>query len=642
MQKHTFVGCGELILDKIYRKDPELKLVKQAGGGTVWNILANLAKHNEKTIAFGICGKDKESDAAINSLNELGVDTSYIKKAKKRTNIVSMIIPDGEPNDDSVIRSAISPVTNKNTITYSNNMHQLLPKELEGKRPVCIFENIMKPNFKLIKSLDSAKAILALDIGHRGLVRGLPSRYILECLVRFKFMQTSQKVVPVLCGKLGVKNEEELFKKLALDILIITKASDGAKCLWRLGNRVYVFEHKPIAQTIVDSTGAGDAFFSIMLKEYAHLKMHDKPMTKKWIAKSLELANNYASHAIKFVGARGHLYENSDTRRMDYNLDKLYERISDAHQLGAYSRLESVLNKISGNILVVGTGGSYVVANYAKKVIESKTDCLAICHRPRDAFFERLDRIDHVFAFTYSGSTPEIVKLVKECKKYPNINSINIVTRAEEKTIRKKYELQSNDCVISYLSDTPKERSYISIAATMIPITLFARYECGIDKKEFLGFIEKLIKKEETRVYSDNDFNKTGINVVYGYESVASAILLESNLIEAGITHVVVHEKKDFGHGRVSILDKSKNVVYLISGQKDRYDNTLIKYLNLYNDINVAFMKSRQFGLLGELELLVKTMYFSRNLARAAGVDLSRIAYLKEIKKIYSYNGRLT
>lgn len=83
---YTFVGFGELVIDKMY--DEEGNLLKQDGGDTTWNILYHLGLMDENVYAIGGVGNDENSKLAIESLNNARVNTDYIQIQDKKTNIV--------------------------------------------------------------------------------------------------------------------------------------------------------------------------------------------------------------------------------------------------------------------------------------------------------------------------------------------------------------------------------------------------------------------------------------------------------------------------------------------------------------------------------------------------------------------------
>ena len=83
--------------------------------------------------------------------------------------------------------------------------------------------------------------------------------------------------------------------------MILTKGKRGAEFLFKEEGEIkVVFETPKIIVNIVDSSGAGDAFFSTTLREYAYTEKIDFEFTKK----TFELANKSSREVIAQVGSR--------------------------------------------------------------------------------------------------------------------------------------------------------------------------------------------------------------------------------------------------------------------------------------------------------------------------------------------------
>ena len=75
------IGIGDLVLD-YYFEDGMFKGV--CGGMTSFNVISHLAKYFE-TYAYAVCGNDLDGEIAIKSLEDVGVNTKYIKKENTNT-----------------------------------------------------------------------------------------------------------------------------------------------------------------------------------------------------------------------------------------------------------------------------------------------------------------------------------------------------------------------------------------------------------------------------------------------------------------------------------------------------------------------------------------------------------------------------
>lgn len=292
-----FVSHGDIILDKIYNDN--LELIAQDGGGCNWNDLYNLSLMGEKCYAVGSIGNDNEGKLAIASLINAGVNTDNVIIEEKSTNIMNVIIPSKYLEDDSIIHSWYNPITMDYTMNFSNNLPVNLPKELENEEVYVILDKFLPVNLEFINNIKNKK--VCLDIGHIRFFEHFTRQYLLNFFQKADFIQLNENVISLLFERLHVKSLVELFELLNPDLMVLTKGKRGAEYLFRENGEIKVaFETPKIIAEIVDSSGAGDAFFSTTLREYAYADKLDLEFTKK----TFELANKSSREVIAQVGSR--------------------------------------------------------------------------------------------------------------------------------------------------------------------------------------------------------------------------------------------------------------------------------------------------------------------------------------------------
>ena len=130
------------------------------------------------------------------------------------------------------------------------------------------------------------------------------------------------------------------------------------------------------------------------------------------------------------------------------------------------------------------------------------------------------------------------------------------------------------------------------------------------------------------------------INIFYGDNTTSAAFDLESKFIESGVFNILLHEKKNFSHGRFINYEhlSSKVNIYLKNKNTSKYEEKLLKYLE--NDNNIV-IESRYDGLLCEYDLLIMAQYFVYYVSKFMNIDLSKPSYSDEAMKIYFYKGQL-
>lgn len=297
MKEKIFVSHGDIILDKIY--NDKFELINQDGGGCNWNDLYNLSLMGEKCYAIGSCGNDEEGKIAVDSLKSNGVNTENVIIENKKTNVMNIIIPNKDLEDDSIIHAWYNPISMEYTMDFSKNLPTKLPQELENKEVYIILDKFLPVNLELINNIKNKK--VCLDIGHIRFFEHFSRQYLLNFFKKADFIQLNENVIALLFERLRVKSLVELFNLLKPDLMVLTKGKRGAEYVFKENGEVKVnFESPKIIVDIVDSSGAGDAFFSTTLREYAYTDKIDTEFTKR----TFELANKSSREVIMQVGSR--------------------------------------------------------------------------------------------------------------------------------------------------------------------------------------------------------------------------------------------------------------------------------------------------------------------------------------------------
>lgn len=298
MSNKVFVSHGDIILDNVY--DGDLNLIKQDGGGSNWNSLYNLSYMGETCYAIGTCGKDKEGDIAISSLKNHGVNVDFIRRDDITTSIMNIIIPNkSKLGDDTIIHSWYSPITNKRTLFFRENLPTNIPQELENKEIYVLLDKFETVNLEFINNIKNKK--VCLDIGHVRFIEHFSKQYLINFFKNGNLVQLNNNVAPLLFERLQIENEFELFDLLDLDLLVITKGKKGASFIFKENDEFVCVDKSPeVIAEVVDSSGAGDAFFATVIKEYAYADKIDK----NFISHTFDIANKASRDVIGQLGSR--------------------------------------------------------------------------------------------------------------------------------------------------------------------------------------------------------------------------------------------------------------------------------------------------------------------------------------------------
>lgn len=299
MKDKIFISHADIILDKIY--DANFNLVKQDGGGCNWNDLYNLSLLGEDCYAFGTAGNDEEGRIAINSLKMASVNTdNVIIDNTISTAVMNILLPENSNlGDNDVIHTWYSPITNKNTMHFSDNLPLEIPKSFEGKDIYVILDKFESINYEFLQKLQNKK--VCLDVGAEEFIEYYTNQYLINFFRQANLMQLNNNICDYLFKKLKIHDEVQFFNMLNLDLLVITNGKKGAKFLYKENDNLTIVEKTPpVIAKAVDTSGAGDAFFSAVIREYAYCNKIDT----NFINNTFEKANKSSRDVISHLGSR--------------------------------------------------------------------------------------------------------------------------------------------------------------------------------------------------------------------------------------------------------------------------------------------------------------------------------------------------
>ena len=257
----------------------------------------------EDCYAIASRGNDEAGKIAERSLLSAGVMTKYVHiDNNQSTNIMNIIIPQGDTlEDNSVMHCWYSPITNECTMNFDNNLSSDLPDGLKEKEIYVILDKFYSKHLEFIKGIEGNKTI-CLDVGHPRFIEHFSRKYLQDFFSQASFMQLNNNVLNLVLDRLKVNSIEELFKLLKLDLLVLTKGKKGATYVFSEKDTTKSIDIKPeIISNSIDTSGAGDAFFSRTLKDYAYLK---GPITEEFIRTSFINANATAREVLGHIGSR--------------------------------------------------------------------------------------------------------------------------------------------------------------------------------------------------------------------------------------------------------------------------------------------------------------------------------------------------
>lgn len=645
------VSIGDLVLDYYYKNG---KLIGVDGGMSSHNIIANLAKKKISTAVYGVSGNDIQGKIANLSLKKLNVDAS---KVLIKDNIKTRCFHVSYDEEGFISKKRCPKCNEKKWYEESQIDIEYITKNIQND-DILVFDNLNDKNIEIIKNVSNKKII---DIGQYFEFENLSKEDIINKLNNdFEIINFNERVSNYLLDKLNLKNNIELYNLLKAKLVTITRGENGAIFIYN--SKEYKFNLKDNGN-VIDSSGAGDAFLSSIIFDYIKNNYEfNEELFPKWYEKSIKLTSKVVSN----FGARGHLnslykikkidkvctcenFEYNERRkikRCNININNLESRVINAINSNAYDKLLDINFDNSKSYLFIGTGGSFAGASFASTVINELYGASTYSLYPRDALYRNNINIDKAFLFSYSGTTNDLIQSVKDFNK----NDVYVITKGQTQNIVTKTGILKNN-IITYRTSTNKgkERGFLSFEGALAPAALFMKLylqkiNSDIDINNFIkdsmSYWSNKVQKEIDKNFIESAINHNKIiNVFRGDYSNCASYDLESKLIESGIFNCIIHEKKNFSHGRFINFENMNNkcVIYFKQKTISKYEEKLLDYLGN----KIAIFESRYDGLLAEFDLLIASQFIIYQIGKLLDIDVSKPNYTDNAMKIYFYKEQL-
>ena len=645
------VSIGDLVLDYYYKNG---KLIGVDGGMSSHNIIANLAKKKISTAVYGVSGNDIQGKIANLSLKKLNID---VNKVLIKDNIKTRCFHVSYDEEGFISKKRCPKCNEKKWYEESQIDIEYITKNIQND-DILVFDNLNDKNIEIIKNVSNKKII---DIGQYFEFENLSKEDIINKLNNdFEIINFNERVSNYLLDKLNLKNNIELYNLLKAKLVTITCGENGAIFIYN--SKEYKFNLK-VNCNVIDSSGAGDAFLSSIIFDYIKNSYEfNEELFPKWYEKSIKLTSKVVSN----FGARGHLnslykikkidkvctcenFEYNERRkikRCNININNLESRVINAINSNAYDKLLDINFDNSKSYLFIGTGGSFAGTSFASTVINDLYGASTYSLYPRDAFYRNNINIDKVFLFSYSGTTNDLIQSVKDFDK----NNVYVITKGQTQNIVTKTGISKNN-IITYRTSANKgkERGFLSFEGALAPAALFMKLylqktNIDIDINNFIKdsmcYWSNKVQKKIDKKFIESAINHNKIiNVFRGDYSNCASYDLESKLIESGIFNCIIHEKKNFSHGRFINFENMNNkcVIYFKQKTTSKYEEELLDYLGN----KIAIFESRYDGLLAEFDLLIASQFIIYQIGKLLDIDVSKPNYTDNAMKIYFYKGQL-
>ncbi|MBR2498757.1 MAG: carbohydrate kinase [Clostridia bacterium] len=272
------VCIGEILADMIGEEKNGIITYERKAGGAPFNVACALKKFGSEVKFVGNVGDDLIGEFLIKFASDFGMDTSYINKDKDKNTTLAFV----ELNQEGERSFCFY---RKNTADY------FLPKVsdqlLEKADIVCIGSLMMSSescvNYALdiIERAHELNKLVAFDVNYRtDIFRDTGS-----AVKTYKKILEKADIVKFSEDEVQIFTEKYIERELNGKLVLITLGKNGSE--WRYkGNKN---SQSSITVKVVDTTGAGDAFFAGALSVLDKVK--DKNFTFEQLDSALKFGN---------------------------------------------------------------------------------------------------------------------------------------------------------------------------------------------------------------------------------------------------------------------------------------------------------------------------------------------------------------
>lgn len=296
-------------------------------------------------------------------------------------------------------------------------------------------------------------------------------------------------------------------------------------------------------------------------------------------------------------------------KNMKVNFEYLKGRVVDTFDNTDTEFINYELSKLDKPTLVSGIGGSSVVSDFGAKVLSIKNSIITRNTEPRDMIYMNNGNYSNIVACSYGGSNYGVeLSFNNDLKKY-------LLSRNRNEDV---INLQYNTMIDS-------ERSFISLGATLIPVSILINYYMNGDMS-FLDDIEekKFMFDTECDIYE----------IFSGYDTSTTSKYLESTMVESGIGVPIVHDKYSYCHGR-STMSINNNSIAIFLNRNTELDILLLSEISRYYKSVIVIDGKYKDMILDDYQMLVQAMYLTKFIAESKSKDLSKVDYSPLCKTLY-------
>ena len=251
-------AIGELLVDMIsddYDADNSCNKYSRYFGGSPANITMNIKKLGGNPIISASVGNDRLGEFLINNLKKNNINTEFINKVNNSTSMV-LVTKSKETPLPIFYRSA------DYNLEYNEDIGSILKNSkivhfscwpISQKKSRKVIEKVIEEKRKnnVLIGFDPNYHEMIWEEGHDGI------EYIKNLIGKLDIIKPSEVDAERIFGPDTPENHVDKFIQCGAKLVIMTLGKDGAI----VSNGTETIKFKTLATEVVDTTGAGDAFW---------------------------------------------------------------------------------------------------------------------------------------------------------------------------------------------------------------------------------------------------------------------------------------------------------------------------------------------------------------------------------------------
>ena len=116
-------------------------------------------------------------------------------------------------------------------------------------------------------------------------------------------------------------------------------------------------------------------------------------------------------------------------------------------------------------------------------------------------------------------------------------------------------------------------------------------------------------------------------------------LIWNRNIVESGLARVIIHEKKDFSHGRFNIVERfAPDLLIYLDNRSGAYSRKLFQYIESRDYLYICHLVTDLKSVWGDLDLVIAAEYFSKYLSKTINFDMAAPDYPADAMALYHYS----